>query len=413
MSSYNTAIGVFFGVLAEFFGSSGNIQIKYSHKLEEKKSSSQQIPLFKRSRFRVACILYIVNGVCNLISCIFASLNVLAPTASFTIVLNAALAHFYFGEKLTKLGYFASFMIMVGSTVSVIYGHNESKTSFDLNELTSLVMRGASIFFALAHWFIITCCILIGKALSKQFELETRIIFNNNGTPHSASYDELSQSTVDNDDLMERIRAFTNSNRFCKGGNAQYAIRAFCYSFATGSIASWVQFFGKAVGVLISESVGGDEQFNKLGSWMYMVFALWFIYWMMILISEMMRLFDAILIVPLYETFIIFNMILLDAVYFGREQNEEESSSSKIWFWFGILLCIIGMFILTIAQKDNINITDGDSHNDEVYINDYKNDDDDGKFLFQDVMDQDEDCPLIAKQFKDYKSTANPQYDVV
>merc|ERR1711933_641324 len=135
---------------------------------------------------------------------------------------------------------------------------------------------------------------------------------------HSQSID------IDNDDVMERIRSWTNV--MFKSSNAQYGIRAMCYSFATGSIASWVQFFGKAVGVLISESVGGDEQFNKLGSWLYMLFAMWFIYWMMILISEMMRLFDAILIVPLYETFIIFNMILLDAMYFGREQNEEESS---------------------------------------------------------------------------------------
>eukprot|EP01084_Bolivina_argentea_P060811 111109_1 len=301
MSTFNTAIGVFFGIFAEFFGSSGNIQIKYSHNLEEKKSTSSQIPLFKRTRFRIAIILYAFNGICNLISCIFASLNVLAPTSSFTIVLNAALAHFYFGEKLTKLGYFSSFMIMIGSTISVIYGNNESKTSFSLDELTSLVIRGSSIFFALTHWFIISCCILIGKALSKQYELEQRITFYNNGStpPNTYEYDQLSQSTVDNDDVMERIRSTTN--KFCKGGNSQYAIRAFCYSFATGSIASWVQFFGKAVGVLISESVLGDEQFNKVGSWLYMLFALWFIYWMMILISEMMRLFDAILIVPLYE----------------------------------------------------------------------------------------------------------------
>ena len=78
-------------------------------------------------------------------------------------------------------------------------------------------------------------------------------MFNSNGTPNNYFNDGddlLSHSTVDSDDLMEKIRAFTN--KFCRGGNTQYAIRAFWYSFATGSIASWVQFFGKAVGVLIS-----------------------------------------------------------------------------------------------------------------------------------------------------------------
>mmetsp|Transcript_3548 Transcript_3548/g.3046 ORF Transcript_3548/g.3046 Transcript_3548/m.3046 type:complete len:311 (-) Transcript_3548:61-993(-) len=310
---------------------------------------------------------------------------------------------------------------MAGSTISVIYGHDESKTAFNLNELTELVMSGGSIFFAIAHWFIITCCILVGKALSKQFELETRIVFNSNGTPNQyfndSNDDLISHSTVDNDDLMEKIRAFTN--KFCRGGNTQYAIRAFCYSFATGSIASWVQFFGKAVGVLISESVGGDEQFNKLGSWLYMLFALWFIYWMMILISEMMRLFDAILIVPLYETFIIFNMILLDAVYFGREQTNTESAVHKLWFWMGILICILGMFTLTVAQKDNINTASlDDIEVDTIHTGQRK-------FMFEDD-DATEDKPLIDKTknynndndlnkptFKDYGSKGKQQYDLV
>jgi len=361
----NTAIGVFFGIFAEFFGSSGNIQIKYSHKLEEAKGAAHsQTPLFQRTRFRIACVLYVLNGIFNLISCIFASLNVLAPTSSFTIILNAALAHLYFGERLTRLGYFASLMIMCGSTVSVLFGHSESKTSFNLTELTDLVMRGGSIFFALAHWLCITGCVLIGKALSKQYDLEERLIshgvhgvrsanlqFDDNA---SLSDDDLS-SAVDNDDLMERIRSL--SNQLFEGGSSQYAIRAFCYSFATGSLASWVQFFGKAVGVLISESVGGDEQFNKLGAWLYMACACWFIYWMMILISEMMRLFDAILIVPLYETFIIFNMVLLDAVYFGRAQSAaSHSGNNTVWFWMGILVCVVGMFVLTVAQKDNARV---------------------------------------------------------
>ena len=164
--------------------------------------------------------------------------------------------------------------------------------------------------------------------------------------------------------------------------------------------------------------MGGDEQFNKLGSWLYMLFAVWFIYWMMILISEMMRLFDAILIVPLYETFIIFNMILLDAVYFGREQTNTESPMHKLWFWCGILICIVGMFTLTVAQKDNINTnTLDDIEVDTMNVQQTK-------FLFGD--DITEDKPLINKNinytdddnvnkhtFKDYGSKGNQQYDVV
>ena len=144
-----------------------------------------------------------------------------------------------------------------------------------------------------------------------------------------------------------------------------------------------------------------------------MLFALWFIYWMMILLSEMMRLFDAILIVPLYETFIIFNMILLDAVYFGREETKEEAASRKMYFWCGILICIIGMFVLTYAQKDNVNSRDIDDI--EVDTIHYHSD---GKFLFEKELhdhDDAEDQPLIAKlkHTMDYNSLGKQQYDLV
>ena len=135
---------------------------------------------------------------------------------------------------------------------------------------------------------------------------------------------------------------------------------------------------------------------------------MWFIYWMMILISEMMRLFDAILIVPLYETFIIFNMILLDAMYFGSTEKNQQDATSKLWFYFGILICILGMFILTMAQKGNERSNINDNRNDKMLKNINENEQ---KYLIDDGMEY-EDCPLIKQDIVDYNSTAKKQqYD--
>ena len=132
---------------------------------------------------------------------------------------------------------------------------------------------------------------------------------------------------------------------------------------------------------------------------------------MMILISEMMRLFDAILIVPLYETFIIFNMILLDAVYFGREQTNSESATHKLWFWCGIMICIAGMFTLTMAQKDNINTRDlDDIEVDTIHHHHHHQFDEDKPLLIDKGNNTNH---LNQLQFKDYHSTGKQQYDVV
>merc|ERR1712154_380447 len=114
-----------------------------------------------------------------------------------------------------------------------------------------------------------------------------------------------------------------------------------------------------------------------------------------------MRLFDAILIVPLYETFIIFNMIILDAVYFGSQEPNKQNTSSTLWFWFGILLCITGMFTLTIAQKNGGEIN-GNNNNDNA------GDQDDGKLLFEDDM-KNEEIPLITTQKQQQNKINNYQ----
>eukprot|EP00483_Globobulimina_turgida_P003161 UN03166 len=63
----------------------------------------------------------------------------------------------------------------------------------------------------------------------------------------------------------------------------------------------------------------------------------------------MLKLFDAVLIIPLYETFIILGMIVLDVIYIGEFQSIQYN---MVWFWLGVILCIIGMFVLMVGQKN-------------------------------------------------------------
>lgn len=281
MSSLQTTLGVFCGLSAELFGSYANIQIKYSHVLEESKPLSQQLALTRRSRFYVAIFLYSLNTILNVIAYAFASLNVLAPTSSLTIVMNAILARIYFNEVLSKIGILASIIIMVGSTIAVLYGKNEA-LSLDLKQLEILFSKGYVLLFGIFHWFLIISSLLIGKILSKQFINETSIVFmeeqpmdddTNIGvllqtadkSESDASIFDMYTSdpnfeiNVSSDDqnmngfqLLWKMVNDSVLETFSWNRSFQHTFRAFCYAFSVGSLAAWVQLIGKAIGILLS-----------------------------------------------------------------------------------------------------------------------------------------------------------------
>lgn len=103
--------------------------------------------------------------------------------------------------------------------------------------------------------------------------------------------------------------------------------------------------------ILKKESFSGNPQFTKAGTWMIILFGVFLLYFLLILMSEMLKMFETVLIIPLYETFIILNMILLDVVV----MKEMQHSQHLMGFWFGILMCIGGMFLLAVGQSKDMD----------------------------------------------------------
>ena len=95
------AAGVFFGIIlalfAEFVVAFGNIQIKYSHKLNAK--AVVHVPVYKRARWWIGFSMYLFNALFKFSSYMFASLNILSPIAATTNIINAFLAKYYFSES--------------------------------------------------------------------------------------------------------------------------------------------------------------------------------------------------------------------------------------------------------------------------------------------------------------------------
>ena len=134
--SANNGLFLLFGLIlgfgAEFWVGMASIQIKYSHKLDA--ISSIHRPSYLRCRWWFGFSLLILNVAFDFASFMFASLNILAPTSALVIVINAILAKIYFNESLTLCGYFGSALIMIGCTLSILFG-SKSQDSLQINEL--------------------------------------------------------------------------------------------------------------------------------------------------------------------------------------------------------------------------------------------------------------------------------------
>ena len=324
--TFKLIIGITIALIAEIFGAYANIQMKVArrllktNKLSIKHRSSYEIrspiaadkQLFKLKRFWVSVLLFVGNILFNVMSLMFASLDILAPTYSLTIIINAILAEKYFNENLTYLGKLGSFFIIIGSIMAVLFGNNDER-EFDINDIELLASKTVFILFGIIYILLICLFLLIEKLLLN-----------------------IITYTIKNDQ-----RKIILLNR----------IRAVCYGFSVGSIGAWVQFFAKLLGDIIEISISQNiSQFHSFGSWIIIVIEIILFIVQILMISNMMDSFDAILIVPLFDSAIILGMIILEWIFFGITSIEHFNQ-----FLVGIFTCLLGMIILTMGQHSNNN----------------------------------------------------------
>ena len=177
----------------------------------------------------------------------FASINVLAPTSALTIIINAILAKIYFNEKLSIKGIIGSILIMIGCVISILFGsHHED--DFVINDFIIKAEDSHFIMYSILDIFLILMCIIISIKM------------------HSKNNNE----------------------------SFQHGIRAVLMCFSAAGVAGWVQIFGKICADLIFDTLIGNNQFNSMLSWLMLFICASFIFMELYMISEMMRIFDAV-----------------------------------------------------------------------------------------------------------------------
>ena len=305
----------------------------------------------------------------------FASLNILAPTSAFVIVINAVLAKIYFDERLTFYGYLGSAMIMIGCSVSIVFG-THSQDDLKIDDLFIKADSYKFILFTTIHGFL---CILFGivgsigfkmgtssdydkhhELTDIQHESEKIALFKSSSCSNHHSIFNADEHDDEDDRKLEELtptetqpinpKAGKHSN-ITKNDESRHILRCFLLAFATAGLISWVQFLGKISADFLFESiVNGNDQFKSIQSWAVVIILCCLLVADLYLISEVMRIFDAVLIVPIYNSLQILSTIALSTVYFDNFSHFKRTRNLLL-FSVGILLILSGIGAVSHGQK--------------------------------------------------------------
>lgn len=309
----NTVIGVGLGLLATVFSGLANILIKLSHNTALEEDGFHVRPVYCRPLWWMGVLCYFINAALNFASYWYASLNVLAPTSSFAIVVNAVLAFIFFEETLSCLGFVGNAMIMGSSVVAVIYG-SSTADELSLQKLVELMVHPHFIIFVVLHFTVVIYCYF----------------------------------------AMYRFMVTEDMTSW------KHSVRAICASFMASAFMTYAALASKSFMAVVKETVNGKNQFIYYGTYLIMVFIAVTLSLQLISISEMMKLFDAVIIVPLFLVWCILNVILCNDMLYREgpiEHPDMSNDGNTVYFFSGVAGCCVGVLVVAFGQQQRVSFS--------------------------------------------------------
>lgn len=130
MALGGTLLGVVLDLIGILFSTSGNLLMRWVALRDEKKLGVD--PQYKKPKEYLDPLWYLIvillfgNGATDFAAFQFATMTILAPLASVSIVLNSIVAYFLLGEKFTILHGIGSCIMICGATLTIITGPPEA-----------------------------------------------------------------------------------------------------------------------------------------------------------------------------------------------------------------------------------------------------------------------------------------------
>ncbi|KAI5077899.1 hypothetical protein GOP47_0007723 [Adiantum capillus-veneris] len=265
---------------------------------------ASQRPIIYFQAWWIGMLIFILGNVLNFLSFGYAAQSLLASLGSIQFISNVGFAYFVLHEKVTSRTLVATLFIVTGNIFLVAFGNHQSKVYTQEELLTNYGN----------HVYLVYCvCLIILVSVNHMAYKKGRAL----------------------------IASCTDENM----SRHWHTLLPFSYAMVSGIIGSHSVLFAKSLSVLLRQTLNGD---NELDGWFTYAVLLMFIFtasfWMTRL-NDGLALFDAILIVPMFQIVWTFFSIFTGFVYFAEYQVFDSFRTSI--FALGILTLFLGILMLS------------------------------------------------------------------
>jgi len=393
------------------------VLLKWNNEDNLSRPKDEQLPWYKRCSWFAIYPLYVCGGLLDTASFAFAPMSLLAPTSSFTIVINTVFARFVLGEKMTSAAVVGTCIIVIGAVVCTIFGSKESEQR-SVDELKALFQRAGYIHYQYINCSIWLVCILlsivvipwyykdiddlleqerneakiakeaaegvpgpgpvihvsdgneavteasdsvtgdaIGAAYSVDNEMKSGLEDSSKQKDEKSAAEEAEEAKQRTEEI-NRLTMETYQRRREKSWIV-YGIWAVSYSYITCAFGVLTNTMMKCNVEMVSLSLTGENQLTEATFYLFIGAILLSAIFQLTSCVYMMCAFPAIFIVPIYQCMFIVSLIVGGSTYF--EEFEQMKTLDICLFLLGCLICFCGIAFMTV-----IDFGDGENAGNET-----------------------------------------------
>lgn len=264
-------------------------------------------------------LLIILGAVGDFAALGFAAQSLATPVGGFTLVANMFFGHFLLKEHIGKRDLFATLLILCGVVLVAVSGEKTEKT-FDLECLLELYKRKIFIFYIIGVILVCISLLMFAMYLSK---LRSQ-------APNSSTY--------------LRLRR----------------IHPIIPTALSGILGSQSVLFAKSTAEILKVTFTEENQLDSYEPYLIVLAMLATIFSQLHWLAHSLRLFDALLVVPLFQCFFISGGVVGGAVFF--DEFKTLSETDKALFGVGLGLILLGVYTLSFRKTFNeVGMTKSDT----------------------------------------------------
>ena len=297
--------GVLLSICASICSNLGVNMQKFSMTKEQTRKGENRAYICQ-PLWAVGLVLVIAGSVGDFVALGFAAQSLAVPVGALTMVFNVLFAHYWLGEDLNRKDMLATFMVMIGVVCVAAFG-NKKPQCFSMNDLLLLYTEP----FFLGYVAVLIPLLMILYFLANRADI---VLFNNG--PNSIEYSKWKK------------------------------IHPLLYPIMSGFWGAQSVLFAKSIAEMVKLTIRGHNQFTWISIVIFILMCLTILTQIHFLAKGLQN-FDAIFVVPIFQSAFIVGAIFVGATYF--QEFTEFSFLQMIFFPSGIVIIIIGVSLL--AQR--------------------------------------------------------------